>query len=669
MGLLLLLSLCGCAAKVGDGSPNLESVGISSYNNGTEDSQFVQVDLEFDREISLGTTDSLRITVSGNRVQEYSLEMTENAQTARLTFPVEAVTEGVLYIGKNGDTITDLCSADGTYAAADFEVQAIIPSGVTLSTVSSTGGQVTKSVDTAWSIRSIAWVGLYEDGELVPTTGEEQLDGFAAVHGHEFLIEDQADIAEKILETLTQSYGEDYIFSQNGTEITIQKPDSDAVLDLCIYQYTEINGTRLTQTQPETTLTETHTEESAQGEKYKTSEEDREIQPEEQAFLDLLRTARCGGEGVQEATALFQTLTITGDALAETEVYSVKDLEELIRLSFVNSTVYDLGLSAAAEGYYGLDFQVFLALSGVDTSDPDLTAVCGTSEGETTISLENMEDSTYLLALSNQDGPLDAEGPICLVRIQDGAVETIPNLTRLTLAYDAVPENPEYGYHDREPYLESEDLAFTVEVYQEGAEYLGALKTVSFTTAQLEDLMRQYPEAVVSGYYGTIGDADNYQYVGVGGWLDYFEGLDLYWLLTEQAGIEPSAGRAQLYDRDGELYSEIDDLDYLWQAHAVPEEYYVLTAEGLEITGMIPMVATVKNGAPILADHVHDDAGYIAYNTLNETLEALGVSTEVGVIKNHNGPFIACLGNRSGYYGGNEVETGNNCVTLRLYLQ
>lgn len=690
--LLLLLgavSLTGCGRTVGTGSPQLESVCITAYNNGSEDSQYVQVELRFDREISVSeeSTDSLRITVSGERIREYTVEMGADPDTALLTLPVEAVTEGLLYIGKDtsADAVTDICSQDGRYAAAEFEVQGIIPSGVTLATVSSEPGRVVKEVVSGWSIRSIAWVGLYENGVLIPasdTTAGEELDGYAAVHGHEFLLEDEEDIAEKTVEVLTRNYT-GYEFSWDGTEIIAEKAGSDAVLDICVYQYIEVDGQRQVLTAPDT---ETHTEtaetaeteeteeavadEHESGMKIKIAEEDRTVQPEEQAFLDLLRTARYSGGGVETATELFYTLTITGDALGETQIYSIRDLEELIRLSFVNSNMNAMGLAVSAGGYYGLNFKVLLELCGVDMA-ADPTVLCGTEDGTELTLTDHMENAVCLLALSDENGPLDSEdgGPICLVLFQDGVTQLVTGLKRMTIGYEAEPDNPEYGYHDREPYLESEDLEFTIEVYREGMEYLGAIRTVSFPTAELEELMREYPECVVSGYYGTIGDEENYPYMGVGGWLDYYEGLDLYWLLTEQAGIEDLTGRAEFYDRDGALYSELDDLSYFRLAHEQPEEYYVLTSEGLKITGMIPMLATVKNGAPILAEHVHDDVGYIAYNTLNDNLEDIGVSTEVGVVKNHNGPFIACLGNRSGYYGGNQVETGNNCVTMRLYLK
>lgn len=683
----LCLASCGKTVGVGEGSPVLESASIVSYCQGSEQEQYVQAELMFDRPISLAeeTGGSLRITIAGNRMEDYTISPGEGENCAVITIPVNAVTESVLYIGKatGADSISDIRSGDGKYAARDFELEGVIPSGVTLSTVSSEPGKVVKNVESGWNIRSIAWVGLRENGQPVAvseTMPGEELDGYAAVHGHEFLIEDEADIAEKIVEVLEKNYGTEYSFSFDGTLVTAEKPGSTAALDVCVYQYIMINGNKvelLAEVGPyEEPGEEQHEDEHELGQKYKTADEDREVSEDEQALLNLLRSQRLTDAEIQEATELFYTFTITGEALSEAQIYPIKDLEELLRLSYVNSSMNSLGLPATVSGYYGLEFGTLLELSGVDTGDSELNILCESDDGSRiTLRLSDLvqEGVRCVLAFSDEAGPLDfygvGEGPVCLVVEDQGTVKKYTNLFRMTIGYGEEPADPQYGYHNYGPYLESRDIAFTVEVYQSGAEYLGALKTVSFTTEELEEMMRQHPEAVVRGFYGTIGNEEHFRYIGVGGWLDCFEGLDFYWLLTEKVGLSTFSGRAELYDRDGLLYTEIDDLGYFSQAHERAEEYYVMSAAGLKITGMIPMLATVKNGAPILPNHTHDGEDYIAYNTLNQSLEAAGVSTEVGVVKNHNGPFIACLGNRSGYYGGPEVETGNNCVTLRLYLK
>jgi len=380
---------------------------------------------------------------------------------------------------------------------------------------------------------------------------------------------------------------------------------------------------------------------------------------EEKMLLSHLKTAALTG-GIEDGTELYRTLKITGDGIPEDQIYSVRDLEDLILLHFTNESMYALQLVRVQQGYLGLDLHRFITACGASFSDDGGITIGYENDSRTVLSEE--EYGGLMLALADRSGPI----PLSIVD-SDGNI-MMQQVDSILAGHERQPGDPGYKAHDHEPYLGSQDIEFTVEVYREGEEYLGAVEKKVFTTAQLEELMQSNPEQVREGYYGTIGDSENYKYVGVGGWFDHFEGIDLYWLLTEQAGIRSLSGRAELYDRDGEMYTEISDLAYLTQAEAFSDEYYTLTAEGLEVHGMVPMIGLIKNGAPILADHTHEGLGYIAYNTFNQYLESNGIGTEIGVIKNHNGPFIACLGNRTGFYGGNQVETGNNCVLIKLFI-
>lgn len=254
--MLLAMTACGTAKVDEEHSPVLTDLQLQSGSRNTEDSQYVTVDLVFDRAISVvdDKCSSLRITIAEERVQddEYSLSQGEGDCTAQLTISVKAVTKGVLKIEKEKDdaVISEIRSADGAYAAQDFTVKAMIPSGVELSTVESGVGRVVKNVDSFWNIRSIAWVGLMENGHLIrvsETRPLEMLDGYAAVHGHEFLRENQRDIAKRITEVLQNNYGDEYQFSCDGTQVTAEKRNSDAELDLEIYSYRKINGKTLRQ--------------------------------------------------------------------------------------------------------------------------------------------------------------------------------------------------------------------------------------------------------------------------------------------------------------------------------------------------------------------------------------------------------------------------------------
>lgn len=246
-----MLASCGSVKTDDEYSPQLEDVTVGSYSEGSEDSQYVTADLVFDREIAV--TDEkcsdLRITISDERVKddECELKAGDDKNTARIRISVDAVTKGILKIEpvEKGKGISSIRSADEKYAVQDFTLEALIPSGVSLSTVSSEPGKVVKSVDSVWNIRSIAWVGITENGELIPvseTRPLEMLDGYAAVHGHDFLVENDRDIAAGIVETLQNNYGAEYSISCFKNIITVEKQGSDEELDIDIYTYRKING-------------------------------------------------------------------------------------------------------------------------------------------------------------------------------------------------------------------------------------------------------------------------------------------------------------------------------------------------------------------------------------------------------------------------------------------
>lgn len=696
---IMMIFICTCCGKIAvdeETSPVLTGAEITSYSEGTENSQYVKVCLTFDKAISVQSElrDTLRITIAGNRIDtdDYALEQGDQDRTAELIISVDAVTDGILKIGKSekADTITGIQDEAQTCAAKEFELEGMIPSGVSLSTVQSDDGYTVKQVDSSWNIRSIAWIGLLENGELIPAAENragEMLDGYAAVHGHEFLMEDEEDIAEKIVEVLSRNYGEDYSFSCDDNLITVQNINGKGTPDLEIYGYLKINGHDVSEASGEKEQESMTPEKPATGNtseaendaetegghetgmKKKVTEQNREITAKEQEQIDCLSISRIAGEGIKDGTDLYRTVTITGSAMPEQQIYSLYDLEELYRISFGNMQMNQLGLTAEYEDYLGLDFMKFLDLCGADMTQESLFIHCqGITEKSFSVNSLQKDGTLVLLVLgvSGTDSGQKGVMPRLLV-IQEGKTESIEQLNRVFLGTGENMEDPEYGFHNRDPWLESADAVFTVEVYRKGAEYLGAVSTKSFTTTDMENLMKEHPEAVAGNYYGTIGNEETYPYMGVGGWLDYFEGIDLRWLLTEQVGLDSLSGSAEMVGRDGEIYASVDDLSYIEQSQDA-EEYYVLTAEGMRIPEAVPMISCVKNGYPILPEHEHESAGYVAYNRLNQSLEQAGVETEVGVVKNHNGPFIACFGNRDGYFGGNEVETGGDCVLLRLYL-
>lgn len=711
--LCVVISLGGCgkAGTDSEESPVLTGASLESWNDGSMDDQYVDVSLQFDRPVCWQEkdADTLRVTISGNRMSgdDLELEQGDSDDELVLRISVTAVTNGTLEIGMDdsADAISAVTSEDGKYAAEDFQISAIIPSGVELADTSDKGigsdgnPRVSKQVTHSWNIRSIAWVQLLENGEPVEVGGNrniEILDQAVAVHGHEFLQEDEFAVAQSMAETLDSYYSDDYAFSYADDVVTVEKVsgDQDVELDLQIYSYLYVTsqGNEL----DVSGAAENEENEESLGSKVKETEIDREMTAEEQAFVDSFHISHMDDPAAAEVA--YRILTLTGDALGEEEVYSVHNLETLASLCFQNQKMNEINFTALEDhttgescdcqlkGHtlQGIDFTAFLELAGVDFSEP-VYAACfagaanGVQQEVTEVSRtvqfsdENGTLDQKVMLVTAMDGqPLvegqtDLAGPVALVVIREGETVWVDSLAKTILGNEENPDNPNYGFHRYEPYSESADAALTVNVYDSGAPYLGALISRTFTTADIESLMEQYPEHVYRNYYGLIGNQEEFSSMGVGGWQDCFTGLDLYWLLSEQVGIDTFSGYAEFYGRDDDLYLTLDDISYFnWQDRA--EQYNVVNRNGEVIPYAIPMISCVKNGYPVLPEHDHESEGAVSYNQLNLNLEELGVSTSVGEVKNDKGPFVACLGNLSGVFGGYQQETGGDCVRIDIYL-
>lgn len=409
---------------------------------------------------------------------------------------------------------------------------------------------------------------------------------------------------------------------------------------------------------------------------------------------------------------LYHTLTVTGEVIGERQVYAVREIEELASFSMKNQAMHALalpasGMYAVREGeskitvkrnFAGLNLVKFLSLCGVSLDSQDdvylqFYGAADTAQPAATLTWRELQDynkasadTPALLAFGLYNNkPLvkddasdgysgccgNAGGPLRVVIPRQGeAALCIDDVSKILIGKTADAADPRYDLHNRAPF-DSLGKTFTVNVYDNAAGAGAApLKTQSFTTAQLEQLALAHPEHVVGNYYGLIGDRHSMNSMGLGAWLDYFEGIDLWWLLEDQVGLPSVKGRAVFYGRDGLAYTTVNDLHYLNNRSGDYSNYTITTPEAVDIPDAVPMIAFSKNGYPILP--VHNDngecPGYYTYNHLNQVLTAAGVPCEVGVIKNDKGPFNACLGNVDNLYGGYQVETGGDCIRVDLYL-
>ena len=665
--LLVMGLLAGCQKSTLDqqNSPMLQDVTIETGNQKTEDSQFVKVYLKFDKSVKTAknATENMRITIAGERM-ETTVSQTE-ADCLCLEIPVTAITKGNLEIAeeKEGQGYSGITDESGKYTLHTFELDMLIPSGISLQDVASYQGKgFEKEVEGTWNIRNITWVQLLENGTPVTSenkTKSELLNDAIAVHGHDFLISDPTMIAETMTGTLNKHFGNRYIFTQEGNRIKGEKLDGsvDSELDLVIYEYKEI------------TQKTKETEKVSTGSKIKSPETDREITREEQKLLDGLHIMH---ETEMERYP-YETLTLTGDALGEMQIYALTELENLIRLSYETTGLYERDIvytGIDGEETLGLKLQEFLKLCGVDESTEiyvQLFCGAGGDGACRTLTWKELKDAG--IVFSNGGEPITCcdtgglKGPMAVV-YEGGRIHDVE---KIILSSNLSCPDPHYEMHNREPHNETAQIPFTVRIFHEGDSE--PVNTVTFTTEQLESLVLEHPEAAVGGYYGTIGNAESMEAMGIDGWLDYYSGINLWWLLTEQAGLDTEKGYAEFYGRDELLYTTVENLFYLNSEKQDKTAYYTMTKQRIQIRESIPMLAFGKNGYPLLKEHEHESAGYHAYNQLNASLEELGVSCEIGVVKNQSGPFVAGLGNLDGLYGGYRVETGGDCVRIDIYTR
>ena len=288
--------------------------------------------------------------------------------------------------------------------------------------------------------------------------------------------------------------------------------------------------------------------------KVKVTEEDRSPSDHEQQIIDKLYISDLGKYGSQYGAQIYYAITLTGNAMPEESIYSVRDLEELIRISFVNSKMNALGLFAENDGYYGVDLIKFLDFCGIDKNTKKLNILFEDKDEHNKIfSYKKLSGSQYeaILATGSSEGPFalqkqgDDGSAVVLMVFKDGKLKEQFPVKSMTAGKGRTPEDPEYGFHDRKLYKDSLDCTFTIEVYHKDTAYRGPDRVVELTTAEIEDLMRENPSKVQGGYYGTLGDEQTFSYAGAGGWTDYFEGVDFLWLLKKKAKVSTLDGRAE----------------------------------------------------------------------------------------------------------------------------
>lgn len=250
--LLVFVFLClltGCGGRVDSAkSPRLQTISLHAYNEGSIDRQYVEAICTFDKEIRLEKKPlkNMKITIADKQMENIRAKK-KSARVLVLKIPVQAIHRGNLKIKeeKEGKGYPGLRDASGKYRVQTFTADILIPSGVSLHTVSArSDGVLTTQVRGTWKIRNITWLRFTDSGETVESRiiyDSEIFNGAVALHGHDFLTSDTTMIAADAARTLTRHFGDRYTFRSRGDRVIARKKHGSGKLSLTVYRYRHIN--------------------------------------------------------------------------------------------------------------------------------------------------------------------------------------------------------------------------------------------------------------------------------------------------------------------------------------------------------------------------------------------------------------------------------------------
>ena len=241
---LLAMVLSGCADNggkeasggVSEGSPALQTLELKGICEGGEQDQYIIADLTFDKNISYKDklAEQIRVVIGGQRVKEDSISLSAPGKDClELKIHVNQVNDGMLEItnAPGCSALTALTDDSGKNCAGSLDIKKLIPSGATISCVSSDGSEALYQVDSIVTHRSIIWLRLF-DGEdpVIPdnTNTTDVMENAAAVHQHEFLWATPESTAAEMAETINSFYGSGYTASAEGNRLTIKRKDPAA---------------------------------------------------------------------------------------------------------------------------------------------------------------------------------------------------------------------------------------------------------------------------------------------------------------------------------------------------------------------------------------------------------------------------------------------------------
>jgi|GEM_PF-3669835 len=334
------------------------------------------------------------------------------------------------------------------------------------------------------------------------------------------------------------------------------------------------------------------------------------------------------GSDYGKAEYLYDTLTITGSGMKQEEqIYSVKDIENLYEdKQFGCDVTYSV---TGSEGLYktwtlsGVRLYEFLVRAGMDTGLPDSTEVAimakdGYNSIHTLGEIRNTDQYNYyseagealasnlpvIVAFASNGYPLvgpigfqdwfdsgiaglseengNGGGPLKITFGQTAPMSNNAQYNSKLLTRIIIGDDVKSSQHNRDPYSRYGTNQLLIKLIDSSTSELKNSKT--YTVNEIESMVNTKKTALVRNYYPDTA-------------ANYYEGIDIYYLLAEKFGLTGNAGEFSIVDADGHESSHIN-LEYLLNPGKDYSAYY-MTKEGMQISWVKPVLAYAQNSIPM----------------------------------------------------------------------
>lgn len=238
----ILLSGCAPVAVLDEGSPRCTGSSVIAGSDLTEDSQYVEIRLTFDRELEASgqVADDLKVLVNGEDPDSRTLSTEASVDGHDLVVrvvPTSAAAAGgasssVYYALYDGQVSVDARAEDGglphvraagssSNAVLDSAATFTVPSGVRLGAIhasvgdgaAGTAASVSFDIEQFAQLRCCTW---YSFGDKLPAV---------MMHNHEFSRDTLQTCAKRLADTVNANYGDSLVAEVDGARVTVRARD------------------------------------------------------------------------------------------------------------------------------------------------------------------------------------------------------------------------------------------------------------------------------------------------------------------------------------------------------------------------------------------------------------------------------------------------------------